>query len=382
MIPLAQVAGNTSALHGARPYTVVDLYNADSGYTLVGAGATKSLDSGSMLVTGPVNTLVTIGLDKTYGSFDPASIGVVAVLLERVSDLAAQSIALSLSVNGSALTSVTHSNEAVFLKGERWICGHISEWPNALTAGALRLRVLITQPASAGAACSYRIKRAVVAVRSRPRVALTFDDSLATIISVALPALTARGMKGTAFVAPGLLDQASRMTTAQLSSLKAAGWALCSDSGMNDEALPSDPAAGVTQVNAVRNFLTAGGYAANGSENNIAYSFGTKTQGNVDALVAAGYTKGRTTEPQSVMTGLGLSSGQAMALPSAGYTTAGFAALFAARQAEIKKRLTTQIYHFHADIADSSASVFLAAMDSLAADRDAGLVDVVTVPEI
>ncbi len=361
--------------------TEIDDFTVDH-FTLVGAGATKAEDSGSMLVTG-ANLNQTCGLDHTYGSFDPAQTGVVAVLVDRVSNNIATNLALSLGINGSTLSNVNFINDTAFLKGGRWLAANVSEFPNAAaaSAGVLRLRELISQ----NNGVQYRIKDAVVNAKGRPTIVLTFDDGYDTIINTVLPILQAAKMTATHYAAPGLLGTTGHITLANLHTLHEAGWAIGSDSGMNDEALPlADGAAAVTQVNQVRDFLRTEGLT--GAEEHLCYSMGTKDQAAADALVAAGYLSARTTEPQSFFSRFGVPVGTAMAVPSMGFAPATTLATALARLDEAKLRGNTQFFHFH-DISDSPSAIgwsttnFTAFIDALKAARNANEVDVLTVSE-
>jgi hypothetical protein len=380
--------GVPRALVHARPRAKVRSYTlgtpiklddfATDNFTLVGAGAAKALDNGTMLVTGPGSN-VTTGLDKTYGSVDPTQLGVLAYYVDRVTDASVSSFTLALH-RGATTSNVTFSNEAQFLKGGRWLAADISQWPTVQAAGvgALRTRELMAMAAPWSAQVRY--DNLYTNAKGRPTVVLTFDDGYSTILNTALPLLQARGFKGTHYVAPGLLNTGGKMVTADLATLYAAGWDLGCDS-YSDTAFTAaaDTPAALADIQSVQSFLSGLGYTR--GINHGCWPNGSKSQAIADAFRGAGILSMRNTEPQNAFTRFGVPPGVAMSMPSQGYTTATFAASWAARMAECKRDGTTQFFHFHADIADNGAAVFTAFVDSLKADYDANLVDVLTVSE-
>jgi peptidoglycan/xylan/chitin deacetylase (PgdA/CDA1 family) len=65
-------------------------------------------------------------------------------------------------------------------------------------------------------------------VSARPKVLLTFDDSLAGVQTEIVPRLTAAGMRATLYALPSKIGTAGYLTLAQLQTLYAAGWDIAS----------------------------------------------------------------------------------------------------------------------------------------------------------
>jgi peptidoglycan/xylan/chitin deacetylase (PgdA/CDA1 family) len=59
---------------------------------------------------------------------------------------------------------------------------------------------------------------------SSPRVVFTFDDAYASVYNNAFTYMESKGVKGTAYVVPNLINTANHMTLAQLQELYDAGW--------------------------------------------------------------------------------------------------------------------------------------------------------------
>ncbi len=372
---------------------LLDAFDTDTGYTLVGGtGASKVLDTsnkvegaGSMSLTGQAAS-VTVGLDKTYGSVDPPALGVLAFYADRITAGSVTQVALALH-RGSATGNVNFINEAQFMRGGRWLAAHISEWPTVMAAGvgALRTRELINQASPFSP--QMRLDALYYNAKGRPTVVLTFDDATASIINVAYPLMAVRGIKGTCYIPNALIGRANRLTLANLQTLYAAGWDMGCDS-TDDSAFTAmaDAAAALADVKTVRTYLTDNGMPR--GVNHVCWPFGSKSEAIAAAFRedATPFLTIRNTEPQSFFSRFGIGEGTRRSLPSCGFSPSTAGSVATARLTEIKRRGTTQFFHFH-DIADSPSGIgwqtskFVAFLDELKRASNANEIDILTVSE-
>jgi hypothetical protein len=376
----AAMMATPSARYTLPDSVLVEGFAADTGFTLVGANASKTLDTDAIKVTS--HTLSqTSGLDKTYASFTDAQIGVIAQRINRVTAGSVTSVAMALH-RGATTSNVTYSNDtAAFFPGGRWLAGHLDEWPTVRDAAdaALRVRQLVTNESPFSA--QVRFEKLYRNAKGRPTVILTFDDAVEAIVDTAYPLMAARGFRGTLYVPSAVIDAVNKLTLAELTTLYNAGWDMACNS-TNDTAFTAmgSDAAALTDLQTVQAYLTTNGFTR--AVNHACWPNGTKTLSIANSFrTTAGIQTMRTTEPQSIYTRFGVPFGTAMCVPSLGYTTAGFAAASAARMTECKLRGTTQFFHFHGDIADNGAALFTSFLDSLATDVANNVLDVMTVSE-
>jgi peptidoglycan/xylan/chitin deacetylase (PgdA/CDA1 family) len=83
-----------------------------------------------------------------------------------------------------------------------------------------------TQTGSPTALHRVKVQRVWQRARSRPVVAIGFDDQYSSIYTTAWPLMQARGMVGTMYVQPQAVGASGRMTWAQLQELANAGWTI------------------------------------------------------------------------------------------------------------------------------------------------------------
>ncbi len=348
-------------------------------FVLVGANASKALVGSDMVVTGH-SASQTSGLDKTYTALTNAEIGVLALKIDRLTAGSVTSLNLALH-RGATTSNVTFSNDtAAFFQGGRWLAAHLDEWPTVrdATVANLRVRELVTNEAPWSP--QVKFESLYRNAKGRPTVILMFDDALDSIINTAYPLMSARSLKGTCPIPSASVGGVGKLTLANLTTLYAAGWDMsCNSTDDTAFTAMADTATALANIQTVQSYLTTNGFTR--ARQHGVYPNGTKTKAIADAFRTAGFLTMRTTEPQSFYTRMGVPFGVAMAMPSQGYTTATFAANSAARLTECKLRGTTQVFHFHADIADAGAAVFTAFLDQLVTDRDAGLLDILTISE-
>lgn len=381
-------------IHGA--YTLptpvlLDAFDADSGYALVGAAASKVLDTthkvqgtGSIQVTGDASSSQTAGLDKTYGSVDPTALGTLAFYWERATPASVQQIALALH-RGAITSNVNFINESNYLTGGRWLASDISLWPTVQAAGvgALRTRELISQVTPNGA--QGRVDALYYNAKGRPTVVLTFDDVTAEVYSNVYPLMAARGFVGSCTVPTTFVGNVNRMTLAQLQELYAAGWDMFCNS-TDDSAFTSmaDTATALADVNTVRTYLQTNGMPR--AKNHWCWPNGTISQAIADAFLGDGFLAGRTTNPQLFFDRFGLPPGVAASLPSQGAATTTTLATLTAQLDAAKLHGQTLFCHFH-DIKPTPSAIgwqtdkFTSFLDALKTAWNANLIDVLTVSQ-
>jgi Predicted xylanase/chitin deacetylase len=364
----------------------LDSYDADTGFTVVGANATKALDqtakiegTGSMKVTnGLLNQ--TTGLTKSYGTKTTNTLGTMAYYTDRVTGtIGAQAVQVLV---GAGNTQLTFTNEGSFLPGGRWVSFNYTELVNALASGTLQVSPRFTGGALSSA---MRFDALYSNCGGRPTIVPTFDDGYDTIISTAFPILQERGFRATHFVAPDLLGTTGKMVEANLDTLYDAGWDLGCDS-TDDTAFTAmaDTATALADINEVRTFLSGNGWTR--GMNHGCWPNGTFSAALATAFSGDGFHTMRTTEPQTFYTRFGVPPGIAMSHPSKGFTSSTTVASVLPLVDEAITRGNTLFLHFH-DIKDTPSSIgwqtskFTQLWDYIASKANQNLVDVLTVSQ-
>lgn len=236
-----------------------------------------------------------------------------------------------------------------------------------------------------------------------PCVALSFDDLEDTIFTVAYPLMSSRGFKGTVFVPTNQIGTTNKLTAAQITTLYNAGWDISCNGTANDTAMTgaADMTALINGINKVKQTLRANGWR--NSTEFMCYPtgafqagtlptdpfYGTKVQ---DALLAAGYIFGRTTQGGglSIQHGFG---GRELTFPGIGFSAVDAAAAYTSFSTNLTTAINTGLAlypYFHRILPGGSANgsinvdttAFTQMLDLLAAEKALGHIDVCTTSEL
>jgi peptidoglycan/xylan/chitin deacetylase (PgdA/CDA1 family) len=394
-----KTAGGIELLNGdvGPVYPVAQLlesFDSLTGFSFA-AASTQALDtSGQSQGTGRIQLLgngsnATLFATKTLaGPFVPAELGTIAWLASKT---AAQSASISgqllvLSRGGTSnqvtcmLDSATKSRA-----GKKMVCAHIAEFPLVAALGSGTLTVSPRFSTLSPYTGDVTIDAMYAQAQGRPTVVITFDDGYNSMYDTVYPIMAARGLVGNYYVPKTSgVDVANRVTSAQIAELYAAGWDMACDSTPNDSnTVLNDTTAAVAAINQNRDWLIARGYTR--AKDHFCWTGGLWNEETAAAFKTAGFKSGRTTDPQSFHDRFGVFDLD-ITIPSQGASSTTALSVHQARIAEIKARGTTQFFHFH-DISASPSAIgwqvdkFTSLMDQIKADRDAGLIDVLTLSQ-
>lgn len=94
-------------------------------------------------------------------------------------------------------------------------------WTNTM------IRMRVRADAVASTLTTVIIDNLKLGGRHNATILFTFDDAFASVYTEAFPYMDARGLTGTIYVNGSSIDTAGYMTTAQLTEVRDAGWAIC-----------------------------------------------------------------------------------------------------------------------------------------------------------
>lgn len=243
-----------------------------------GAGSLKidRTGTGTVLATRTANFTI-----DGSTSIDPSTLGVIAMAtyVEPQSEQQNPVSYVQFNRGGTQANLVqdvdtqninSNPNPADQALGWHWHTFNVSEHASLNTAGAgtlsARYRSLPT----------VRHDALMARAGGRPTVCLSFDDCFDTTATIALPYMTARGLRGTSYTVPLNVGNTNRLSKAMMGQLRAGGWDLACNFTNDDSPITgrTDPTAAANEAAGVRQWLVDNGFD-NPGKNHGCYSNGT-----------------------------------------------------------------------------------------------------------
>lgn len=379
---------------------LLDDYQSHTNYTTALSGGSASTVAATsaggrvQIVSASANTTTMSCTRTTALTYAGNKLGVIAAAVNFSG--ANSSVGLRL---GTSETK-THFDTAAPQKTRRglyYLAFHCSEFPTFFADTSLSARQvqLFAALGSNAGVTTATFGPIWYNAGGKASIMLTFDDCFASQYTRALPILSKYGLVGNIYLPSAIVaTTAARLTLANLTEMRNAGWAICADSTPNDAITDFvDQVAAVNGLNVVRQYLLNNNLSYDGSENHGCWTNGlfTPSVQPYDDLTAGAFAKAgmrsmRTTNsiPQFDRFGLG---DQAMTVTSySANAAAGYPELLAALDtAEL--RGSSQSFHFHSIVEsgatgnDQNAPVLDAFCAELAARVAAGRIEVVTRPQ-
>lgn len=129
--------------------------------------------------------------------------------------------------------------------------------------------------------------------KSDGRIIISFDDARATIYNNGYPYMVDRGIKGTIFVVPYLIDTATYMTSANLATVYEAGWALANHGFAHVDLTTLSQAGVESDLTQCQEWLDDRGYTR--ASRHVAYPYGLYNDTVINGMAASGMITGRKT---------------------------------------------------------------------------------------
>lgn len=331
----------------------------------------------------------TFGLEVSTGeTLAPSEIGTVVWSVRTEPGENAAGVvgrATQLYLSGAGGQTASGSEGAYDVRG-RTLAANVAEMPGLADApsGSFRMRML-TNRAGDGAA-AVRVWNAYRQAEGRPTALIRFHDSREEAYTVAFPAMQARGLVGTLHLATGLVGTPRHLTWTQIGEMSAAGWTIAL--GTTDDApwtdLP-DPAAAVADWEAGRASVAGEDLPLDGTVHAY-WTSGSYDPAIADALVGAGVETIHGLHPDTFHDRFGLVEGLRRQTPSQGARASTVLGDLTTWLDQASLRGTTASFHFHGITPEGSAidvreDVFASFVETLAARRDAGEIEVLAVTD-
>lgn len=378
------VGGSSSTVTLPKP-NLIDAFadSADAGYTF-SANTTVSTATGTAAGEGKIRevgngTAVTMFARKIPPIVrKPSDMGVLAFMVNRESG-SYNGAQLTMTRSGSTGGKSFTDSSTTFRKGRKWYAARQSELGTfpAGAAGTVQHQISVNQ------AAPYDVSAILGPLYSnaagRPRIVLSFDDCIDNQYSLVFQMLQARKLRATFYIPSAQVGTANKMTVAQLQEMYAAGH----DIGTNtttDVSITSfaSDALCVADLDTCKAFLLDNGMGR--AVNHMALSNGVWSEARLAALQTAGMLTARTTIPQTRYTRFGHGD-QAMTLPSMGFSGGTTLAQAIAPVDEAIDLGCTAQFHHHAIPGGWPLDLFTQWFDYIAAKRDAGFIDDVTISQ-
>ena len=166
------------------------------------------------------------------------------------------------------------------------------------TSNMVRLRVR-TDSTAAGTSIVY-FDNIKYGGYNRPKIIWIADDGWDSVYSVMYDALKTYGLKGTAAIVSSYIDQASRLTTANLATLHTAGWDIVNHTSDHTNLTTLGTQAEMeTKISTCSSFISGLGYTRNNEHKMFVFPNGGYNTTVLAALSAQGMKAARTIVSQS-----------------------------------------------------------------------------------
>ncbi len=147
--------------------------------------------------------------------------------------------------------------------------------------------------AVSGQTPSVSLDSIYIGVEQLPRCLITFDDGYSTVYTEGFSYMNSKGLRGTLYIIPGVIGQASYMTLAQLDEMYAAGWAVANHTYHHSGNLPGHTQVYIeNELTTCTDWLLDHGYTR--AAYHVAYPGGAYDDTVLAAMSSSGGVTGRT----------------------------------------------------------------------------------------